>query len=233
MSKNFNQHYDNRAVYKPWGQEYTIFRNKNLVAITLLNIKYKHKTSLHCHPSKKTGFIILNGTAQVQLGIYNKNKKKYKSLSSLVIRSGLFHSLEAISKKGLIALEFESPVNKKDLIRYEDEYGREEKPYENLKSTKKLGTKILKFKKPRIGKLSKYKLKDLEISLGFYKSLNNFSDKNKSISAILDGKMINKKGQSVIKYGEVVKTSTLQKLSKKFKIHNKMLILKVRKINEK
>ena len=76
-------------------------------------------------------------------------------------------------------------------------------------------------------------MKDLEISLGFYKSLNNFSDKNKSISAILDGKMINKKGQSVIKYGEVVKTSTLQKLSKKFKIHNKMLILKVRKINEK
>lgn len=233
MSKNFSSSYDNRIVHKPWGQEYTIFRNKNLVAITLLNIKYKHKTSLHCHPTKKTGFIILNGTAQVQLGIYNKNKKKYKSLSSLVIRPGLFHSLKATSKKGLMALEFESPVNKKDLIRYEDEYGREKKPYEDLKSTKKLNSKILKFKKPTIGKVSKYKLKDLEISLQFCKNLNNYSDKNKSISAILDGKMINKKGQSVIKYGEIVKTTTLQKLSKKFKIHNKMLILKVRKINEK
>ena len=42
------------------------------MGITFLNIKYNHKTSLHCHPNKKTGFIILDGRAEVQIGIYKK-----------------------------------------------------------------------------------------------------------------------------------------------------------------
>ena len=37
---------------------------------TFLKINSGHKTSLHCHPQKKPGFIILSGKAQVQIGIY-------------------------------------------------------------------------------------------------------------------------------------------------------------------
>ena len=66
--KNNNNFYDNKVVYKPWGYEYIIFRNSNRLAITFVKINYKHKTSLHCHPRKKTGFIILSGEALVQLG---------------------------------------------------------------------------------------------------------------------------------------------------------------------
>ena len=76
---------------------------------------------------KKTGFIILNGKASVQIGIYKKNIKIYNSLSRLVLRPGLFHSLKAVSKKGLTALEFETPYDKNDLVRFEDRYGREKK----------------------------------------------------------------------------------------------------------
>ena len=47
-----------------------------------------------------------------------------------MIRTGLFHSTKAISKKGVFALEFETPVNKNDLVRYKDDYGRQSKPYE-------------------------------------------------------------------------------------------------------
>ena len=45
--------YDGTVVKKPWGYEYVIYRVKNNLSVTLLNIDYKKKTSLHCHPSKK------------------------------------------------------------------------------------------------------------------------------------------------------------------------------------
>ena len=35
-----------------------------------------------------------------------------------MIRTGLFHSIKSKSKKGLIALELETPANKKDLVRF-------------------------------------------------------------------------------------------------------------------
>ena len=168
MKKN-NNFYDNRVVYKPWGYEYTIFRNSNRLAITFVHINYKHKTSLHCHPKKKTGFIILSGLALVQLGLYSSNKSHYRVQARLVIRPGLFHSIKAISKKGVAALEFETPVNKKDLVRFKDEYGRQSKPYEGAKYTKKIGSKLIKFEKPKIGKSQKYSFNKLEISLGIYK----------------------------------------------------------------
>ena len=49
---------ENYKVIKPWGSEYTIY--KNLITSTkLLNLEYNKSTSLHCHPLKKTGFILL------------------------------------------------------------------------------------------------------------------------------------------------------------------------------
>ena len=93
--------YDRKIVEKPWGYEYVAFRNKNKLAITFLNINYKKKTSLHCHPKKKTGFILLNGKAKIQLGLWKESSKVYNSPSKLMIRTGLFHSIKAISKKGI------------------------------------------------------------------------------------------------------------------------------------
>ena len=71
-----NNFYCNNVVYKPWGYEYVIYNNTNRLAITFLKINSGHKTSLHCHPKKKTGFIILSGKAQVQIGIYKKNNRQ-------------------------------------------------------------------------------------------------------------------------------------------------------------
>ena len=90
-----NSFYCNNVVYNPWGYEYVIYNNASRLAITFLKIKPGHKTSLHCHPKKKTGFIILSGKAQVQIGIYKENNKNYGPLSRLVFRPGLFHSIKA------------------------------------------------------------------------------------------------------------------------------------------
>ena len=73
--KNKSSFYDNKVVFKPWGYEYVVYRNSNHLSVTLLNIDYNKSTSLHCHPSKKSGFILLGGKALFQLGL---RKKKYR-----------------------------------------------------------------------------------------------------------------------------------------------------------
>ena len=40
---SINSFYDNKIVRKPWGYEYTIFRNSKRLAITFLNINYNYK----------------------------------------------------------------------------------------------------------------------------------------------------------------------------------------------
>ena len=62
------------------------------------------------------------------------------------------------------------------------------------------------------------------------KNLKNLVNKDDmTTSAILDGKIVNKNGQNVISYGEIVKTSTLRILSDVFKIKNSLTILRVKK----
>ena len=65
MKKKLN-YYDNKVVKKPWGHEYVIYRDKKKLCITLLRINYNHSTSLHCHPNKKSGFVLIDGTARFQ-----------------------------------------------------------------------------------------------------------------------------------------------------------------------
>ena len=230
MKKNSDP-YDKKIVKKPWGFEYTIFRNLNKLAITYVNILPKKQTSLHCHPSKKTGFIILGSKAKVQIGIYKKKKKIYTSSSILVIRAGLFHSLKCVSKEPLIALEFETPVDKKDLVRFKDLYGRQSKPYES--HTKALiNNSLVYFKMPIQHTANRYLFNNLEILKENNKNYKNmFSNAGNSICAILDGKIVNSEGRQAIGYGEIVKTQTLKKLSDRFKIHKNITLMRVTKKN--
>ena len=63
-----------------------------------------------------------------------------------MIARGLFHQIKSISKDGLLALEFETPSDKKDLVRFKDSYGRQDKPYEE-KNTKKYRFKFYQIQK--------------------------------------------------------------------------------------
>lgn len=228
---NKNNFYSDKLVKKPWGEEYIIYKDNNKLAVTLVKINYNHKTSLHCHPKKKTGFIILDGIAAVQIGIYKKNVKKYKSLSRLVLRPGLFHSLKAVSKSGVTALEFETPYKKRDLIRFKDNYGRENKKYEGKKFTNQLNSSYIKFNKPKLGQTFRYKFKKVEVIIEKKKKLNNYFIKdNKSSVAILDGNIVNKNSQNVISFGEIVKTSTLKIFSERFNIKKPLTLLRVKKV---
>src|SRR3989304_6761846 len=113
--------YSNVIVKKPWGYEYLVFKN-DFVAIWMLQIVRKRKTSMHAHPNKKTGLILLSGSA----ACYHSDEViKLNSLDGVVIEKGVFHSTEAFSALPIVpfslavvwVMEIESPPIKTDLSR--------------------------------------------------------------------------------------------------------------------
>ena len=172
--------YIDKVVKKPWGEEHICYHSKKKIGITLVKINPGYKTSLHCHPTKKTGFVILSGTANVQIGLYEKNVISYGPLSILVLRPGLFHQIKCISKKTLYALETETPFNKKDLVRINDNYGRKAKSYEKKKeSISKISNKHFIFKS-NSNKNLKYKLNKIKFEIKIFKKNNSLKKiKNK------------------------------------------------------
>jgi len=223
--------YDDRVVIKPWGYEHVVYRDKDKLCVTLLNINYKQKTSLHCHPNKKSGFMLLKGKAAFQLGLKKKNLEIHSSPSKRMIARGLFHQLTSLSKSGLIALEFETPVDKNDLVRFKDVYGREKRNYEGKKHTLKVDSKFIKFKKPS------HKIKqefifdnvklNIEIHSNFKKLLSNKKD---SIFAILDGAITDHRNIGVVNCGDILRVDDFKILSKVFKIKKNLKIVKLSKI---
>ena len=132
LGEDFN--YSKVIVKKPWGYEYLVFENE-YVAIWMLHIVRKRKTSTHCHPNKKTGLILLHGSAT----FYNdQGSIALNSMDGVVIGEGAFHCTEAsspfpivpISENGIWVMEIESPPMKDDLVRKSDAYGRAGTSYE-------------------------------------------------------------------------------------------------------
>ena len=119
--------YKNNVVKKPWGWEYLAYENEEC-ALWFLHIKNKQRTSMHCHPNKTTGLVLLDGSAVVS---FLNDDNPLNPINKIMIRKGLFHSTCATSKEGACIFEIETPVDKYDLVRLKDSYGREGKPYED------------------------------------------------------------------------------------------------------
>jgi mannose-6-phosphate isomerase-like protein (cupin superfamily) len=114
------------AVKKPWGFEYLLYQNKD-VAIWYLHIDPDQMTSLHAHPNKKTGLVLLSGLARVH---FLSGSQFITPSDKVMVRHGVFHRTEATNAKPISLLEIETPVDKNDIVRLEDSYGRAGKPYE-------------------------------------------------------------------------------------------------------
>ena len=117
----------NVIVSKPWGWEYLIYETEDM-ALWLLHIEQWKSTSLHCHPKKTTGFLLLSGEALVE---FIADSKVITAPAKEMFRRGLFHKTTAISEGGVFVLEAENPNDKKDLVRLKDDHGRSSKGYES------------------------------------------------------------------------------------------------------
>ena len=121
--------FKNLLVKKPWGSEYLLFENE-FCAIWILDINYMENTSMHCHPKKETSLVCLDG--EVSCNTLN-DSFKLDSLDGIFFNKKIFHQTQSTTKEGSFILEIETPVNKFDLVRINDTYGRQGKEYENKK----------------------------------------------------------------------------------------------------
>lgn len=145
---------DNHIVRKPWGYEYIAYQN-NDVALKVLHIVHGERTSLHCHPSKSTGLVVLSGTAEIN---FIADSKYLTAPAKQMIRRGLFHQTHAVSNDGVIMFEIETPVDKDDLVRLRDNYGRENQGYEGSQYELPKDDECLRIVDPSCGKSNFYKL---------------------------------------------------------------------------
>jgi len=213
-------------VIKPWGSEYTIYKN-SVSSTKLLKIEKNKSTSLHCHPIKKTGFILIKGTVDVDLGFYNK--KKLDSISRLMIRPGLFHATRNNHSETAVILEIETPIDKDDLVRFKDEYGRENKPYEGKNCMENLSLDDPVFEEPEMNDTRKYKVGNVTIILEKINDINALKNKDNSTTfAILDGGLESKNNLLVLSPGDIVSGETINKLSEVFKIQNYITYLSIK-----
>ena len=215
----------NSKVIKPWGTEYTIFKN-SVSSTKLLRINKNKATSLHCHPVKKTGFILIKGSVEVDLGFYNK--KKLRSLSRLMIRPGLFHSTKNHEDETAIILEVETPIDKDDLVRFKDDYGRENKHYENENFMEKLSKKDPVFEEPQMNMVNSYKIENVVITVEKTNDIENLKKKDlNTIFAIVGGGLKSDNDLLVLSPGDIVGGDTIQKLTEVFKIDNQITYLSI------
>ena len=126
-----------------------------------------------------------------------------------------------------MALEFETTVNKNDLVRFQDKYGRKNTIYEGKNHSKTLNKSDIKFKK-NFNKTQKYKFKNTIVEIKKYKKITDFYKyPMQNIFAVISGSLMDRFNKSIFSPGDIIRTGTLLKLSEAFKIKNNFVLLRV------
>ena len=218
--------YKDVVVKKPWGKEYLIYENDDL-GIWFLHIEEGQSTSMHCHPKKNTGLIVMDGFAEVS---FLKNKIPLKGVDKIMIFRGRFHSTQALSKGGAFILEVESPKDKHDLVRLHDKYGRENKPYESKKYESLKGDDCVWFEDPTDKTKNEYSFCNCEVVVENIKNIDQVKDRHfDEAIIILRGGLVSKDNDPIVQKGDVIAGHTINKLSGFFDLDPNTTILSVRK----
>lgn len=218
--------YENGIVTKPWGYEYLMYKSDK-IGIWFLYIAEGRQTSLHCHPVKKTGYILLTGEAEVS---FLNDTTRLKAVGKLMIREGLFHSTKALSLGGVHIVEIESPPDKTNLVRLDDAYGRKEQPYEGADSVVPLTTDCIIFHPPKLGSPAVYTVSGVNLVIEHLKKLDLLKKRPpEEVILILDGGLVSKNGDPILSSGDVITISTFSRLVETFTAPHGMSFMSVRK----
>ncbi|MDP3921277.1 MAG: thiamine pyrophosphate-dependent enzyme [Candidatus Omnitrophota bacterium] len=218
--------FQNVIVNKPWGYEYLIFQNDE-VAIWYLHIRYGAATSLHCHPTKKTGMIVLAGEVDIS---FLKDSTHLSAVTKLIIRPGLFHSTKAVSQGGAILLEVETAGDKDNLVRFQDQYGRQGKPYEGEDKMEAIPEEYIRFKQPLEGKPNAYHVQGRIIMIEKLSDLSLLKKRpGDDTIAVLGGALTSEKGEVLVGPGEVGSLDSLVRVASVFPAPRGMTLLTIQK----
>lgn len=218
-----NIDYSNVVVKKPWGHEYLCYRNGE-VAIWFLLIESGEATSMHCHPTKNTGLVVLDGEIELS---FIRNKLSLVGLDKIHIFRARFHSSRAISNAFLF--EVEAPEDKEDLVRLDDNYGRERKGYEGKEffEEKNAGHFWLEnpSKDPNDVVLHGCRLK--HILVPGVSELTQYGEDD--LLVFTKGGVATENEKKILCAGDIVDGHTLSKIAPKFKVIHETSILHIKK----
>ena len=168
--------YNHRQVIvnKPWGYEYLMYENDQ-VAMWLLHIANGQQTSMHCHPIKTTGLVLLKGEAELS---FLADKKLICASEKQMIGRGLFHSTKAVSDGGIFMLEIETPNDKNDLVRLSDEYGRADSGYETSDHEMTKTNECVWLEDPELNELHEYNVNGAKLTVERSNDIELLNKKN-------------------------------------------------------
>lgn len=134
-----------------------------------------------------------------------------------MIRKGLFHSTKATSEGGISLFEIETPVDKFDLVRLRDSYGREGKPYEDVSHEYPKIEDCLRIEEPSKGEENTYQLGDSTLRVCNIDSIKFFDDLGEDKNVMfLKGGIVTEYGINVAGPGDIVSNKVIKELTKVF-----------------
>ncbi len=197
--------YQEWVVNKPWGYEYLVYLNP-FTEVWHLYLNQNAVTSMHSHPNKKTALIVLKGEA---LFSTLNTTITLKSLDSVIIDPGVFHSTRSTSDTGTILVEVESPPFKYDLIRLDDPYGRKGAMYEGKNQMVQCSKEDIRFTELTQPGFVQRKFQDLSISIKKMERRYNDQDifhlENHDLIVVLEGTILSQIGHPLYTIGDVIK----------------------------
>ena len=210
----------NYFVPKPWGREYICWESQDC-AIWVLEINQNKSTSFHCHTEKNTGLVVLEG--KVNLKLIN-SEYNFTALEKINIFRGRFHQSTAVGGNAVM-IEVEAPVNKKDLIRWEDSNGRKNSLYENEKLIFENTDNIIQLGNKQVHRKTQiYKNLTLDI---YSPDEYNLSNKKHSLYILLAGAIVENNERIVIP-GDAMSNEVLIKILARFTLTKDALLLAIR-----
>ena len=120
--KNILEGQNHRKIYRPWGY-YEALAEETRWQVKLIRVKPEEKLSLQMHHHRSEHWIIVKGTAKVEI---DKKIEILTENQSVYIPLGSKHRLTNPGKIPLILIEVQSGsyVGEDDIVRFEDKYGR-------------------------------------------------------------------------------------------------------------
>ena len=229
---NNQTEYKNVIVNKPWGYEYLAYENEH-VGLWFLHIDKNQQTSLHCHPKKDTGLIVLDGTVDVS---FLNDINRLVAGRKIMIRKGLFHSTKALSEGGANIFEIETPKLKHDLVRLEDKYGRKAKPYEGKSSEEEKTRECIFFKDPKKNEKNTYIFSNCKIFVESITNKDSFMkiQDHENIMFLNGGILTEQKNILVASPGDVIAAHIVKRLLGTFdKVHPDTTIMIIKSLDVK
>jgi acetolactate synthase-1/2/3 large subunit len=230
-----DDHYDYSKVVvkKPWGYEYLIFSNE-AIAVWILYLKTGAQTSMHCHPRKKTSLVVLEGRVNCSTLTGDLDRSGGEVA---IFDKGVFHQTVAMSEGGAFVMEIETPVNKRDLVRLKDKYGREGKGYEteDQHSFNTQNYNHISFQSPGIQHNLKKHFGQCSMTFKRFtdeKILDYLLELNQEdVICILKGQLYNPLNQSIIEAGDTMSVKVLKQCGQLRVVGCDMEILVIKKVD--